>query len=601
VSAFRRFQQVVERDPQAVAVRHSGRACTYAELEARAAAVARTLVFLERQSGPSAVAVFLGDDPVSEIAAILGVTSAGGVAVPLETSQPIDRMRRLLDNCQPSAILTGVTGRSFAAELGERVPVIEVSGQTSTRRAAPVASAQVDHDQPAYICYTSGSTGEPKGVVITHRQLWQRVEVGVDQLNFNAADRHTLLHSLEVGAGCATLWRALFTGGTLLPRRVQEEGVSGMTHWLENEGATILFCSPTLFRAFVATLAPSERLSTLRMLRLGGERVSLEDFRRFKRHLEPGALFVNAYSITEASNITLHVLDHNSAVDVDDDPIPVGRALPGCHITILGGDGGELPIGEIGEIAVESPFLSAGYWRLPDSVAFEEIDKGSGAVRLHTGDCGYLRPDGVLIHTGRADFQVKVRGHRVELEGIEAALLRAPGVRRCAVLAARTIQDEITLVAYLAVDRALTDEARVRAFAASQLASAGVPGQFVLLDELPLTASGKVDRQALAALTDRRASNASPPDWSDRSRREQEVAQIWRGVLGHDRFGPDDDFLLVGGDSLLAMRAINRLRQQFQIDIPLRDIFDSRTVATVAALIDRLDRNRQLAAEKRQG
>ena len=189
-------------------------------------------------------------------------------------------------------------------------------------RPKPLPRLLVPSDAPAYICFTSGSTGEPKGIVATHRRTVTHARASAEALGHGPDDRHTLLHSLAAGAGRATLWRALLSGGSLLPRRVGDEGVSGLRDWLDSEGATVLFCSPTLYRTFIAELGPADQLRTVRVLRLVGERVLPEDFASFKRHFAHGARFVNAYSLTEVGNVTMSVLTHDSVVP--DDILPVG-------------------------------------------------------------------------------------------------------------------------------------------------------------------------------------------------------------------------------------------------------------------------------------
>jgi amino acid adenylation domain-containing protein len=583
---YQGFRRIVLIHPEAIAIRHEGRSCSYAELDARASAVAHRLGFLRAQPSPSAVVVLLERDPVAEIAAILGVVCAGGVAVPLDASQLAARLRGVLENCAASAILASHRLLSKARELAAGATVIEIPehGEPSLPIHDPIAP-----DSPAYVCYTSGSTGEPKGVVATRGQLAIRVQASVATQHFGPRDRHTLLHSLDVGAGCATLWRSLLTGGTLLPRRVKDHGVSGMRAWLEAEGATVLFCSPTLFRAFTATLEPTDRLTTLRMLRLGGERVLSHDFALFKRHLMPGAVFVNAYSITEASNVALHLLTH--ADEIAGDALPVGSPRGGCRISILDEDGHELPPGVTGEIVVEGPFLSSGYWRAPQSAttAFERVGDRPDVVRLRSGDLGHIGLDGLLYHTGRRDFQVKIRGFRVELEAIEATLQGAPGVTRCAVLVVRPPDGEPTLVAFIAADRRVTDENTLHAFALAHLPDGSVPARIRILESIPLTASGKVDRQALAALTELLPERAATTEWSLRSRGERLVAGIWRALLQHDRFGPDDDFMMVGGDSLLAMHVVARVQQQHGIAVELRDFLSAPTIVALGSRVDDRD------------
>jgi acyl-coenzyme A synthetase/AMP-(fatty) acid ligase/aryl carrier-like protein len=389
---------------------------------------------------------------------------------------------------------------------------------------------------------------------------------------------------LAAGGGRGTLWRALLSGGSLLPRRMSDEGVAGMRDWLESEGATVLFCSPTLYRTFVADLAATDQLRTVQVLRLVGERVLPEDFASFKRHFAPGARFVNAYSLTEIGNVTMSVLTHDSIVP--DDILPVGYSRPGRRIRIVDETGEAVPPGVAGEIVVDNPWVTN-----PDGPGM------SGPAMFRTGDLGRMDPDGLLFHLGRRDFQVKIRGFRVEIEGVEATLVRAPGISQSAVVVRKNRQGESMLVAYAAGDTRLIDVERLRAFAVSHLPEGSVPSRFVLLDSLPLTASGKVDRRAINALEDAAPARVPSASWSACSAVELTVAGIWRELLGHDQFGPHDGFLAAGGDSLLAMRVLTRVRQQLGVEITLPDFLSGPTVAALALAVERRRTDDQRASD----
>lgn len=565
-----RFLEVVSRDAGAVAIRHGGLDYTYGQLDRRAQHVAASLG-LPADAGHPIVGVLIGHDTTAEIAAIVGVIAAGGVALPLDSREPLHHLGRIIDQSRPSTMLASRALLPLAAEVAPGVMAREIPDDVASETAAAVS---VPPDAPAYICYTSGSTGEPKGIVTTHRTTVAQTRAIVEALGHGPGDRHTLMHSLSTGAGRATLWRALLSGGSLLPRRVGEEGVSGLRDWLDSEEATVLFCSPTLYRTFIAALNPDEQLNTVSVVRLVGERVLPGDFASFKRHFARGARFVNAYSLTEVGNVTLSVLTHDSVVP--DDILPVGYPRPGRRVSIVDEAGEAVPAGIAGEIVVDNPFATNADESTPPAPAV-----------FKTGDLGSMNSDGLLFHLGRRDFQVKIRGFRVELEGVEATLIMAPGVTQSAVVVRRNSQDEPMLIAYAAGDRRLIDAERLRAFAVSHLPEGSVPGRFVVLDALPLTASGKVDRRAIHALEDATPLRSSPASWSSRPPVEQAIAGIWRELLGHDRFNADEAFLAVGGDSLLAMRVLTRLRQQFGAEIALPDFLRASTVAALAEIVDR--------------
>jgi hypothetical protein len=255
-------------------------------------------------------------------------------------------------------------------------------------------------------------------------------------------------------------------------------------------------------------------------------------------------------------------------------------------VDIVDEDGNSLPAGTAGEIAVAGPFISRGYWREADTGRlFETAATEAGSVRLRTGDVGRLRPDGLLVHLGRKDFRVKIRGFRVELEAIEAELQRAPGVHTAAVVVRGTPPDPSLLIAYFTGDSDVAGSAQVAAHARAHLSPGSVPHQFVPIDALPFTASGKVDRAALRALDEARRLDRTAPAIATFRDDEATVAGIWRDVLGHARFGRHDDFLSAGGDSLSAMRVLTRIRQLLEVEVGLQAFLAAPTVAALGAAV----------------
>lgn len=585
-TVYQIFERVVSRAPAAIAIRHEDTSCSYQELAARAMAVAALLPGSPDGEQPAFV-ILVGRDPVAEIAAILGVIAAGGVAVPVDGDQPAHRLAQIVGHCVPAALLTPASTAPLSEDIASKLAVIPIpiAGERDISRPR----ALVSPDAAAYVCYTSGSTGEPKGIVTSHRQLIARALSSIAALGCDARDRHTLLHSVSAGAGCSTLWRALLGGATLLPWPVRRNGVRGMFEWLNTERATVLACATTLFRTLMATLGQADQLKTVRLLRLGGERVTPADFALFKRHFSRGAVFVNAYSCTEASNITLHILTHDSKCDSEF--VPVGRALPDCHVTIIDPEGNELPANQTGEIAVEGPYLAQGYWRESARPGGRfDTNAESQSRRLRTGDLGYLTPDGLLVHLGRCDFRVKIRGFRVEIEGIETVLQDAPGVHRAAVVVDETSGGEPTLVAYVTASEGRTTVEQLRAYAVERLPLGSVPARIALVASLPLTPSGKVDRAALKNVNTASGSAESNVASSILSDDEEAVAAIWRQVLTPRPFAASDDFFGCGGDSLQAMRVLTRIKQQLGVDVPLLAFFESPTIAELAARIDEFRR-----------
>ncbi len=581
VTIHDRFNSWALATPHSLAIRHDGQSFTFADVAARATSVAARLETLVRGED-DVFAVLLANDPVGEIAAILGIISVGGIAVPVEAKQPAHRVRQIVDHCTPVAILTSQPDLARQL-LPERVALgiydptnLQFNGRSS-----------VLPDATAYICYTSGSTGEPKGVVITHRQVLARTDGLASVLDFRPTDRHTFLNSLSTGHGMSTVWRCLLTGGGLLAGRVRDQGVARLLDWLNTEQATMFACSATLFRTFVAQLKPSARLESVRLLRMGGERVTPADFALFKRWCTPQAMFVNAYSCSEASTVACHQLTHSD--QLEGDSVPIGRAIPGCSVRLLGEDGAEVPRGEAGEIVVEGVTVASGYWRDPvqSAAVFQAVEGNPLARQLRTGDLARMQPDGALVHAGRRDFRVKIRGFRVELEGVETVLSQAPNVRQVATIVNDNGCDTATLIALVATDGPGLEEAGLRAYADAHLPVGSVPHRFVFVDNLPIGPGGKLDRTQLRPLAEAALAEPAVTVNAEGTEIEQQIAGIWREVLGHQQFGLNDDFLLAGGDSVRAMRVLTRVNERFAVDVLLLDFLESdATIASLAATVE---------------
>ena len=564
-----------------VAVRTLTDSLTYGQLDAYANGVAEEI----RRLGADTRVVLLTDQDPRGCAALIGILKSGATCVPVSQSDPPDRILQIVEDSGARAIVTHapylerMTSPSFA-----RIQVLDY------RSVAPVATRRFplpDADHLACILYTSGSTGRPKGVMrtsdITSKQalaLQRAFRIGSD-------DRVALFATFGTGQGHGTTLLALLSGATLCPFKVREEGTTGLSSWLRADRLTFYGSSATLFRSLAKNLDDGVDYPDLRLIRIGGERVTPHDVELARRHF-PHAELVHTYSATETGNIAMYRVPRDARFATDE-IVPVGRPSNGVQVRILSDDGGDVPAGEVGEIAVSSPQLSPGYWNDPEHTAqvFESLADVPGGRACRIGDLGRLRPDGNLEHHGQRDFRVKIRGFRIELEEIESSIVRHPAVARVAVAAKPQSNDvDLALVAYIeVVDGArLTPEA-VRLYLADRLPDHMVPALFIFLDDFPLTPSGKVNRNALpdpSAEGPTRSQDFVAP----RTPLETSIAAVWREVLDLVMVGVHDHFLEVGGDSLRATPEAARLRDVVHIDVPLRDVFEAATVAELAALIE---------------
>jgi thioesterase domain-containing protein len=454
-------------------------------------------------------------------------------------------------------------------------------------------------DDHAYILYTSGTTGRPKGVLGSHRQVLQFASDDIRQAHIYPEDRIGMAASLCLSASLTKIFPALLSGALLCPYDLKKRGVEPLAGWLTETGITIFACVPTVFRHLCAMLRPGQTIPSLRVIRLGGDRVNRPDVELYRTHFGRHCLLWVGYGATEAKLVTSLWLNHDS--ELPDGPLPVGYPALETEVLVLDPEGRPVEAGEVGQIAVKSRYLSPGYWRLPEQtrqkflLASELLDEPEirvtrgGLVRVYmTGDLGRKAEDGCLWHLGRVDFQVKIRGYRIEIDEIEAALMDLLGVRQAVVMAwqrARSVEPQ--LVAYVVPQEepgpTLTD---LRRALGDVLPEYMIPAIFVTLDEMPLDVHLKIDRQALPE------PETSRPVLENeyvapRDELERELAQIWEMVLGIEPVGVLDNFFDLGGHSLLAVRLFARIAERWGRELPLLTLLQAPTVEKLAELLRR--------------
>jgi amino acid adenylation domain-containing protein len=578
-----RFEQQVREYPDRLAIKTRSHALTYAELNQVANRVARAILAL-RGRGEEPIALLLDKD-APLIATIFGVLKAGKIYVPLDLSFPRDRLTAMLEEVQAGVIVTDDAHCALAQTLapaGCQVLNIEA---IKAGYATENVDLAVTPDTLACILYTSGSTGRPKGVVHNHRTILHLIAHYTNSLRISTDDRLTLLYPCGTMGGLRDTFSALLNGASLHPFDIQEEGLEAMAGWLIGEEITILNAVVTLFRHFVGTLTGMERFPTLRLVKFGGEQAARRDVELFKRYFPAGCLLYLGLGTTETFSFGEYWIDTGTPVTWD--VAPAGYTVEDLEVLLLDEDGTAVGVNQVGEIAVRSRYLALGYWHRPDltRASFLPDPRGGDARIYRTGDLGRLRPDGCLEHLGRKDFQVKIRGHRVEVAEIERVLLGHEAVKEAVVVSRGTPAGDPCLVAYLIPAQSPPPSiSALRRVVQAQLPGYMVPAAFVFLDALPLTPNGKVDRRALPA-PDPLRPKLDTPFVAPRTPVEEELAGIWAAVLGLDQVGIHDNFLELGGHSLLAAQIVTRVRDIFHLEVPLRTLLEAPTVADMAVVI----------------
>jgi amino acid adenylation domain-containing protein len=574
-----RFEQQAQRYPQRLAVKTKSQSLTYDELNRISNRAAHAV--LASCDGAEPIAL-LFKPGAGAITASLGVLKAGKAYVPIDRSSPRAKATRILEHVQSRFILTDKDNLSLAHQLaGDRLKILNLD-QMDGDLPDGNPGLSIPADRIAYINYTSGSTGEPKGVVWNHRNELFGIRIKTNALRICADDRISLARSNNVGA-TRDMFLALLNGAALLSFDFHEEGLAQLGNWLLTEDITVYTCVATIFRHSVQALNRNRTFPNIRLIHIGGEPLSKNDVELYKKHFSDECIFVNRYSISETQAVSYYFIDKQTEIK-DDERVPVGYPLEGNEILLLDEDGNKLGVNQVGEIAVKSPYLAAGYWRQPELTRAKFLpDPNGGHARTYlTGDLGYMLPDGCLVHVGRKDFQVKIRGYKVEVPAVEIALLELPGIRQAVVLPREGLPGTTRLVAYIVVDQGRRPTmSQLHRSLREKLPDYMRPSTFVVLDHLPLTANGKVDRKALPPPADSRCGldtayvAASTP-------LEKALVHLWGEIMGLESIGIRDDFSELGGDSLLAAQISSKINALFPLKQPLVSLFETPTVSQLS-------------------
>jgi amino acid adenylation domain-containing protein len=578
-----RFGKIAQRYADRIAIKSKNYTITYRELDRSSSLLARAI--LERAGKRDDPIALLLDNDAPMISAILGTLKAGNICVALDPSFPSSRLSSMLEDSEAKLIVSDDRHLALVHELAkDGESLLNIDG-LADKETADAVFLSIDPQRVAYILYTSGSTGEPKGVMQTHRNLLHKAITQTNAFRVSVEDRLTLLYSCSFAASVRCIFCALLNGASLFPYDVKSEGFSHLSEWICNEGITVFFSVPALFRNFVETLEGSEILPSIRLVYLGSDIVRKRDVELFRAHFSKESIMINSMASTETGTILQNFIGQET--NVVGDTVPVGYADPGKDVFLIDDEGRRLGIGEVGEITVQSRYLSPGYWRKPALTQSKFVSDPNGAdSRIYfTGDLGRLRNDGGFEHLGRKDFRAKIGGLWIDTVAVDRSLMALKNVREASVSARENSKGVKNLVAYIAPAKGVpvTVEALRRELRAN-LPDYAIPSKFVFLDALPLTPTGKVDREALPDPGDARPDLVTPYAPSSTAI-EAELEKIWAEVLSLDRVGIHDNFFDLGGHSLAATRVVSQVIKKFQLEIPLQSLFQSPTVAEMAAVI----------------
>ncbi|MFH0891595.1 MAG: amino acid adenylation domain-containing protein, partial [Candidatus Falkowbacteria bacterium] len=563
------FEEQVKRTPDKIAIIYEQQKLTYRGLNQKANQLACYLRDKHKVKPDDIVALMLDRSP-EMIIGILAILKAGGAYLPVDPDYPEERIRYMLRNSGAKIVLSDREYSRFSQKdcrtinIKNRKLVADLSEADPENRNKP--------GDLAYVMYTSGSTGEPKGVLQNHRNTIYHIIGYRRALNISTNDRISLLSSYCFDASVMDIFSSLLSGAELCPFDIKKQGIKALSEWISKNKITILHFAPTLFRNLINFISPQTTFPSVEKIVLGGERLFAKDHASFIGHFNKNCWFVNSYGPTESSVTTLYIIKNDRRTNLADHDyanIFIGRTILKTQTYILDKNQKFLPAGIPGELYISGDGLARGYLNDPEKTkqVFLPHPFRKGERIYKTGDLAKMHSDGNIEILGRIDHQIKIRGYRVEPGEIEVTVKKINNIKECIV-----IKHEEALVAYYATtDKNPLKAEDIKNRLRQILPDYMIPAYFIHLEKFPLNANGKLDRRALL-----------PPAEKDLFKRkyeapsgpiEEKLTAIWREVLGIKKISRHDNFFDLGGHSLKAIRLLSRINRELAVDLPLKDIF----------------------------
>ncbi len=583
-----RFESMVKRYPQRVAVETKDDNMSYAEMNATANRTARAINDRLGGSQEAVVALVLGHG-TKMLVAILAVLKAEKVYVVLDPTYPGERLQYMFEDSGAQLIVTEGDCFSVAITLcNESARILNFEEIDQNLPKEDLCSYPAP-ESLAMLLYTSGSTGKPKGVTHTHQNVLVDVRNLTNLWKIGRRDRFLLYTSCSFANSVRSIFTSLMNGASIYPWDISKSGFVSLPEWLRSKRITVIRTVPTTFRHFVSTLGGDDRFDDVRIFSTGGESVTRQDVDNFNRYFSEHCIFVCSLGPTECLTVCSCFLQHGSTLR--ENKVPIGYSLPDKEVVLVDSAGNQVADGDVGEITIRSRFISPGYWRNPElsKHSFRKTSDGLGERIYLTGDLATRDKTGLLRHVGRKDDQVKIRGYRIETAEIEEVIRDCHGITETVVIGRENLKRGMHLVAYFVKeDNATIDVKKLRCEIASRLPYYMMPAFFMSIPFIPTTPNGKTDRRALPPPNYGAVSDGGPI--TPCSSKEAALIEFWKEVFHMDSVGAEDSFICLGGDSLQATRIAHHIESRYGVHLMFSDILRALTIRNIAQLLDeRLD------------
>ncbi|MFB2981139.1 amino acid adenylation domain-containing protein [Microseira sp. BLCC-F43] len=591
------FAQQVEKTPDALAIVFENQQLTYRELNAKANQLAHYLQAIG--VGPEVLVGLCVERSIEVVIGILGILKAGGAYVPLDPAYPQERLAFILEDSNLKVVLTKTQWLEILPVIKASVLCLDADWQKIDQQSQENPNCDVTPENLAYLIYTSGSTGKPKGVQMPHASIWNYLQGITKIIPVNSNDIYLQTASFSFTASVRQLFLPLSQGATsVIATREQTRTPLSLFQLIQTQGVTISDGVPSVWRYGLMALESLDQKYTkalseskLRFIIFGGELLPYQLIKKLRKLFQTPTRFFNILGQTESIGNGFYSIPENC--DIEEGYVPVGNPLPDIQqVYVLNSQLEPVKNGESGELHIAGATLARGYLNRTQANSEKFINNPFNPQQklFKTGDVASYSQEGNLEILGRIDFQVNIRGMRVEIEEIEAVLKLHPSVREGVVSLREDIPGDQRLVAYIVPNNQALDLAEIRSFIEQKLPDYMVPNAFVLLEKLPLLPNGKLDRNNLPAPNiSAEIRNYVAP----RNPQEQLIADIWAEVLGLEKVGIYDNFLELGGHSLLASLVISRLREALAVELPVSALFESPTVASLSEKIEKLSQQNQ--------